>query len=361
MPHKRPDRLPNPGSMAKSPLKVSPKASPVSRAASSTSGTAKIPVKATVSKTPRPGAGTRVSATRAQRPATVKTSSPIVVCAWRYSSEPVIREAQDGSTWEVAILHDAFPSATYNILQTIGDVLRSVNNENGDVPATLRLLQQEWHMRVVLPRNNDNPDGTAQRNVVAFYIAGDEAMLANLFNVIDKIFAYRLTAARNSRDTFGENPTVHYHVTPDITFPFSVEDMETTSTIHDPTKELPLPFWSASPPWGNRHLTVTFDLDEGSAVTLTFGGPTYDLRDAFQDHDVDLLRVDDNPDAPEYFRQTRTLNLEFEQDIQYITGLLTVGLRHRLMRAVWQSTVDATAAITAFKTTVAALPNVYFA
>jgi len=203
---------------------------------------------------------------------------------------------------------------------------------DGDLPANLRDLDRDWNIRLALKPRHD-PEETFDASVLAFFFAGAQPDIDNMINILDNFYA-DCYQNQDPAMPFRQPLEVRYFFNENITMTVAAETLTIQTAIADDGEQLPVQFFVAGPPWGDRHVNAILDFED-DALHLVFFGNIYPLRAKF-----DLAQIGGNHGEDtaagrrEYFRIPEVAAFSSEGARTRIQEALTTVVQNTLIRCV---------------------------
>ena len=317
--------------------KILPKASQASASGGSApagKGVGKFgkPVSKQLLKVPKASQLQPKIAIKQTRPQRAPSEAPITVVVYKYSDNArlLIENWPNVVLWEIILQHLCRPSVTFNILLNFPDYLRRANLAEGVLPQTLRELDTNFNMRIVIKPRAD-PQQIFDATCVAFYVAGTEADAKNAINILDSFFVDR-HAHPQPGEVFEQPFQVDYYMHSNAQFDLVATEMDTASVVHEPSAQLPIPFTAGGPPAGARHLLATIDCEDSSAQLLLHGN-TWPFRNTLNSRQIPGDYGEEDADGRrEYYRVLTVADTNDQATIRVLTDALQAGVGNTIIR-----------------------------
>ena len=257
------------------------------------------------------------------------TSAPVNICVYKVTDNAGDLWAQfkDSTTklWQVQIDHDARPSVTVSIVSQLNDFLKENARTSPGLPDSVQKLQAEAGIKLVIA-NTEDPDGIGSfvQYRVAFYVAGDSDALTNFFMLLDGYLNYK------SKQLARATPfQVHIYPYADVDLNgLSSEMTYSPIEMHEPSTDLPLKIWQAQPVIGKRVLSLNFEPEDESTVSLVITGNTWNYRDDLEKSGIAGARASDEGAA--YYRFLKNVDVADSAGQQQIMALVDIFNRQAL-------------------------------
>ena len=136
--------------------------------------------------------------------------------------------------------HAARPSVLFNIRDSFSDFLKDMSEGKEDYPNNLESLLNKGGVKLILSDKND-PDGAGFIQWrTAFYVAGAEGSVKNLFLLLDDFFSWKMKAMQKEVEVH-----IYQHGKQELadTDDFDYEHY----TLHEADEVLPLKWFECSP------------------------------------------------------------------------------------------------------------------
>ena len=268
--------------------------------------------------------------------ATLPESAPIIGTFFRYSDDASLwmQGCPPGTALNEVVLHhrQRRPSLLWNVLDKFNAYLARQAAHDGDLPANLRDLDRDWNIRLALKPRND-PEETFDASVLAFFFAGAQPDIDNMINILDNFYA-DCYQNQDPAMPFRQPLEVRYFFNENITTTVAVETLTIQTAIADGGEQLPVQFFVAGPPWGDRHVNAILDFED-DALHLVFFGNIYPLRAKFDFAQIGGNHGEDTAAGRrEYFRIPEVAALSSEGARTRIQEALTTVVQNTLIRCV---------------------------
>ena len=231
--------------------------------------------------------------------------------------------------YAVLLQHEAYPAVDSDLLNGFRDWLQAEHVQDVGFPATLQALRQDEHIALVLtntqrqvePGQSANPQNMPWQNYRSvLYVAGDEARLNDVLELLHRFFVHRVTHRRAcDRSPWPPMQTLRVHVRPHLGVTVGALEAVYTripATLHDPAADLPMHVFSVAPPTGFNALKVEVEVVDGDSVVLAWEGRTYVYRQRFQVAGIPLVPEFNVRVLPQERRDVSDpANLDFVQDV----------------------------------------------
>ena len=236
----------------------------------------------------------QITSTPPKRSTDVKkkpNNAPIVVAVWKYSDEAndLMASFPAGERcYKISIEHEAWPDVTSRFIQSFGDFLLSEHERDADVPANLGELRREEDVIVNLTDTREpNPENAPLKNFgLCLYIAGDEAHMCDILDLVHKYVIYRSTHPIPGTDRIPWPPVnalrmeVHPHI--GINVEATVSNFQRIQKQCLPSaRELPINPFSTKMPTGNNFMVATVEVIDKNNAIVAWDGRTYPYRERF--------------------------------------------------------------------------------
>ena len=226
-------------------------------AGSISAGTKRVPPKlsAVVAKSPN-------KKTRTQ---SVPSEAPIQWCWYKYGEDAsVYFDRMPRVTLYMGILqHMARPGILWKLHVNLDSCLATLHQDDEMIPGSVADLRDNWNVRIAYKPKEDPDQLGFSTDTVAFYVAGDQAHLENFLNLMDCFFEYR-KANPELNEEFPSTLKVTVEHNANVMLNNPIEGLAIPTEIQDPSKNMTIQFWTASPPGSTRHLTADIQENESS-------------------------------------------------------------------------------------------------
>eukprot|EP00973_Karenia_brevis_P041718 5773832-Karenia_brevis.AAC.1 len=274
-------------------------------------------------KTPRAGDCVVEIGLKPQRAAQrLPTHAPVVLCMYKYTDEAAdiwaSYEGKEGvQVWQVQMQHEARPSITFGIMDEMNSFLRKRNAKDNGFPASLKELQEEAGIRLVLTDRTDPDEVGYIQWRVAFYVAGDEGSLQNFLYFLDDFFLQKSDMMARV-----EPFKVHLHPHCGVNLADSLDGLEHGDyTLHGPAPKLPLGIFEAQPVTGKRIVQLHLQPESADTMSVLVMGQTWNFRTRLDSHGVDRAWYGDDENR-KYVRILKSIDVSKEVQQQRVLDML---------------------------------------
>ena len=255
--------------------------------------------------------------TTTQRPT---TNAPVNVCVYKVtdSAGDLWANFKDVQTklWQVQIDHDARPSVTVRMYDSFNEFLKEQSRSSPGSVESTKQLENDAGIRLVMT-NQDDPDGLGcfKQYRVAWYIAGEIDQVNNFFSLLDN---YLLHKAKQ----FARATPFEVNV-----YPYTDVDLESLPDqmsykpikVHPCGRDLPLKLFETHPVVGKKVLTLNFETESASELSLVITGNTWNFRDDLEKNGFQGTREKEGGQYIRYVRNVDITSTEGEQQFLALT------------------------------------------
>jgi hypothetical protein len=175
--------------------------------------------------------------------------------------------------WQVQIDHDARPSVTVRMYDSFNEFLKDhARNSPGSTVESTKQLESDAGIKLVMT-NQDDPDGLGcfKQYRVAWYVAGEIDQVINFFNLLDNYLLHK--AKQFARATPFE---VNIYPYTDVDLESLPDQMSHKPIkVHPCGRDLPLKLFEAHPVVGKKVLTLNFETEATTELSLVITGNTW--------------------------------------------------------------------------------------